>query len=267
MKKIGSALALGVLLLGLASAGMAMNGQPSREEALRQVQVVERLKGSLIAESTPAGRVALLKRTLEGESSVAIRRSILDAATRVPGLELDAFLFDVLAGDTDAGIRSQAATALGRLGSENGLPVLARTAAADPTTDMWHGCRRSRSSARRAATFAIAELAARFPGLAGRAADSLRALRPAADPGDTERLADARIQALYRITRDEALLQQFYERLQSPNAGVRVEGLVAFRFLGLKTAPAELLAALNDDDPEVRSWAILVVGEITNQAE
>jgi HEAT repeat protein len=106
------------------------------------------------------------------------------------------------------------------------------------------------------------------PNISTRSWGRLRALRPAAaGPEDSERLADVRVQALYRSTRDEALLKPFYQRLRSRNAGVRVEGVVAFRFLGLKTAPAELVGALKDGDPEVRSWAILVVGEITNQTK
>ena len=62
------------------------------------------------------------------------------------------------------------ATALGHWGSDKCLPSLAECAANDRTTDMEIGCILGRSSARRAATFAIAELAARHPKIAAEAA-------------------------------------------------------------------------------------------------
>jgi hypothetical protein len=100
-----------------------------------------------------------------------------------------------------------------------------------------------------------------LPKWADDAVAQLRALKPAADPKE-EQLADARAQALYQVTRDEKLLKPFFERLRSRDAKVRVDGVVAFRFLKLKSAPRELVAALKDDDDEVRSWAALVVKEI-----
>src|SRR5204863_545708 len=118
------------------------------------------------------------------------------------------------------------------------------------------------SSARRAATFSIAELAARFPKLADDAAAKLKDLPVAHDPKDREGLADARGQALYQITRDESLLMPFYERLKSKDANERVNGVVAFQYFKLKAAPAEIIATLNDDSPDVRSWSALVLGRI-----
>ena len=64
------------------------------------------------------------------------------------------------------------------------------------------------------------------------------------------------------MTGDAKLLQPFYDRLRSPEARVRVNGVVAFRFLKLKAAPPELVAAQKDEDREVRSWADLIVKEI-----
>src|SRR5438094_904331 len=78
------------------------------------------------------------------------------------------------------------------------------------------------------------------------AAAALRALRVADDGKDNEGLADARVQALYQITRDNALLKPFYERLKSKDARERERGVIAFRFLKLKGAPAELVNALKD---------------------
>jgi HEAT repeat protein len=117
-----------------------------------------------------------------------------------------------------------------------------------------------RSSARRAATFAVAELATRHRKIADDAAAKLRALSPVAK--DNESLADARLQALFQITHDDELLKPFFERLKSKDGKERVNGVVAFRFLNLKTAPPEVVAALDDASPDVTSWAALVLGEI-----
>lgn len=262
--KAGSTRALGALLLGLTAAGLATAGPPTGQEAERQSEVVGRMKKEVAAEGTTAGKLAVLARLMKDEPTVAVRQVALEAATQFPGPELDRFLTDALTGDADAGIRSRAATALGRLGSEGCLPALARAAGADKTTDIQVGCLRGRSSARRAATFAIADLAIRHPKLADDAAAKLRALKPVADPKDGEQLADARTQALYQITRDETLVKPFYDRLRSPDAKVRTSGVVAFRFLKLKAVPPELVAAQKDGDDEVRSWAALVAEEIKN---
>jgi HEAT repeat protein len=168
----------------------------------------------------------------------------------------------VLASDSDAGVRSKAAEVLGRQGSEKCLRALAEAAGTDKTTDILRGCILGKSSARRTAMFAIADLVGRFPKLADQAATELRGLRAVEDPTDSESLADARRQSLYRVTGDKALLTPFYERLRSEDAKIRRDGVVAFQFCGLKIAPAEVTAAMADADPEVRSWAALVLGEI-----
>jgi HEAT repeat protein len=237
-------------------------GPLTAEEAQRRKGVTDGLKKALAAEATVTGKLAVVAKVMKDEPSPDVRRTILDAALANPGPELDKFLTDVLTGDADAGVRSLAATSLGRHGSADGLAALAKAAATDRTTDIRVGDIGGQSSARRAATFAIAELAARHPKVAEDAAKQLRALEPAAVPKDTEHLADARLQALYQVTGDAKLIQPFYDRLRSPDAKVRVDGVVAFRFLKLKAAPPELVAAQKDEDKEVRSWANLVVNEI-----
>jgi HEAT repeat protein len=124
------------------------------------------------------------------------------------------------------------------------------------------GDNRRTFTTRRAAIFAIAELAGRFPRIADNAAAELRALPAAADARDNESLGDARGQALYQITHDAALLKPFYDRLQSDDANERVRGIVAFRSLKMKEAPPEIVEALKDVSPEVRNWTALVLGEI-----
>jgi len=260
MKK-RTAFVTGALLLGMAFTSLVAAGPPTREEAERQARVVEQLNKSLAAEATAPGKLTILTRLMAREPSEAVRRVALQAGAKLPDPELDTFFTGVLAGDADAGVRSEAAKSLGRLGSEKCLPALAAAAATDRTTAILLGDIGGQSSARRSATFAIAELAARFPKLADDAAAKLRALEPAAEPKG-EQLADARLQALYQVTGDATLLKPFYERLKSPDARTRVDGVVAFRFLKLKAVPAEVTAALKDADAEVRSWAELVAKEI-----
>jgi HEAT repeat protein len=120
----------------------------------------------------------------------------------------------------------------------------------------------SSSSARRSATFAIAQLAERNPKIAAKAAAALRELPDKHDPKDNESLADARLQALYQVTQEESLLKPFYERMKSTDARARRDGVNAFQFLKLKAAPPEVIAALTDADAHVRSNAALVLGRI-----
>jgi HEAT repeat protein len=255
-------LAAAGLLLGTVAAGLSAAGPVSAEEGRRQTQVLEQLKKALGAETTDAGKFTQIARVMKDERDVNLRRRILETATHIPGPDLERFLTDLLATEQDAGLRSQAATTLGLLGSEKCLATLARVAAKDPTTTVLIGDIGGRSSARRAATFALAELAARFPKVADDAVAQLRALPAADDAKDNEGLADARLQSLYQITRDDALLKPFYERLKSGDAKERERGVVAFRFLKLKAAPAELVNTLKDGSADVRSWAALVLGEV-----
>ena len=255
-------IAAGFLLLGIALTGRSLAGPVTREEGERQALVLEQLTKSVADEKTEEGRFVLITRMMTGEDAVMVRRKVLEVATGFPGPKLDEFLARALAMDEDAGVRSEAATALGKFGSEKQLGSLADAAKNDRTTDLLIGDVGGKSSARRAATFAIAELAARFPKLADEAAAKLRGLPVKDDPKDHEGLADARVQALYQITRDESLLKPFYERLKSKETEVRVNGVVAFQFLEIKVAPAELVTALKDDSPDVRSWSALVLGRI-----
>jgi HEAT repeat protein len=250
------------LLLGSATANLSSAGPISAEEARRQTQVLEQLRKALDAETSDAGKFTRIARVMKDERDVNLRRRILDVAAHIPGAELEQFLTDLLATEEDAGLRSEAATTLGLVGSEKCLPTLARVAGNDRTTAIVIGDVGGQSSARRAATFALAELAARFPKVADDAVARLRALPVVDDAKDNEGLADARAQALYQITRDNALLKLFYERLKSSDAKERERGVIAFRFLKLKAAPAELVNTLKDASADVRSWSALVLGEV-----
>ncbi len=251
---------LAVASLLLASVALAGPVNISPEEHDRQARVLEQLKKAVVAETGDAAKLAIIARMMKEEKAVDLRGQALELATQTPGADLDAFLTALLDNEPDAGLRGRAATALGHLGSEKCLAALAECAANDRTTDVEIGCMMGRSSARRAATFAVAELAARHQKIADEAAAKLRALSPVAK--DNEGLADARVQALYQITHDDDLLKPFFERLKSKDGEERVNGIVAFRFLALKKAPPEVVAALDDASPDVASWAALVLGEI-----
>jgi HEAT repeat protein len=260
--KNGSTLAAAALLLGIAVTDLAPAGPITGEESQRQARVLEQLTKALAAETTDAARFTHIARVMSNERDVDLRRRVLETAMKIPGLDLEKFLTDLLTSEEDAGLRSQAATTLGLVGSEKCLNTLAQVAWDDHTTRVQIGDLVGQSSARRAATFAIAELAGRFPKLADDAARKLRALPVVDDVKDNEGLADARVQALYQITRDAALLKPFYERLKSSDAKERERGVIAFRFLKLKAAPAELVNTLKDSSPDVRSWSALVLGEV-----
>jgi HEAT repeat protein len=255
-------LAVAALFLGIATANLSPAGPITREEAQRQAQVMEQLKKTLAAATTDAAKFTHLARVMKDERNVDLRRRILDIATQIRGPDLETFLTNLLTKEEDAGLRSKAATTLGLIGSEKCLTTLAQLARSDRTTRMQIGDIVGQSSARRAATFAIAELVARFPRLADEAAGKLRALPVVEDVKDNESLADARAQALYQITRDKALLKPFYERLKSKDARQRERGVVAFQFLKLKEAPKEVVNALKDTNSGVRSWSALVLGRI-----
>jgi HEAT repeat protein len=252
------------LALFVLAAGRIGAGPPLREEGERRGKLVEDLKAALAVEATAADKAAALRRAYKAEPSPDVRRVVFEYVPTPPDAAIDRFLADVLTGDADAGIRSLAAKALGTHGTDRCLPALAKAAADDVETEVRVGCIAGKGTARRAATFAIAQLAARHPQLANQAAAALRALTPPADGKDAESLADARAQALYQVTRDEKLLAPFLERLRSKDAKVRESGAVAFQFFKLKVAPPELVNALGDADGGVRSWAAVALGEIAD---
>jgi HEAT repeat protein len=245
-------------------AGPLWGGPPSREEGERREKLTADLKAALAAEATAAGKAGALSRAYKAEPSPDVRRVVFEYIPKQPDAAIDRFVIDVLTGDADAGIRSLAAKALGTSGTDQCLPALVLAAATDKVSELRMGCIGGQGMARRAATFAIAELAARHPKLADKAAAALRALTLPDDPKDAESLADARAQALYQVTGDEKLLAPFHERLRSTDVKVRVSGVVAFRFFKLKVAPPDLVTALSDTDAGVRSWTALVLGEIAD---
>jgi len=248
-----------VSFLNIVACNCTLAGPVTGEETARQVQVIEQLKKAVATQNSDAVKFTHISQAMKDEPDPDVRRRVLAIAAQIPGGDLEAFLKALMTSETDAGIRIQAVTLLGQKGSEKCLATLADVAANDRTTMMRMGDIATETNARRAATFAIAELATRFPKLTDDAVKKLRNL-PAGKANEPP--GDERIQAIYQITHDEALLKPFYDRLKSKDAKERENGVVAFRFLKLKQAPAQLVAAMKDSEPDVRSWCALVLGEI-----
>ncbi len=162
-----------LFLLSALLAPVAFAGPPSREQVEHQDRALQRLNTTLATAGTDADRFVAISRALADESDVETRRRIASVAAAIPGPEREAFLISRLTADEDAGLRSQAATELGGTGSVASLPALARAAASDRTSRLEIGCIVGESSARRAATFAIAKLAERIPTMAGDATAAL----------------------------------------------------------------------------------------------
>ena len=128
-------------------------------------------------------------------------------------------------------------------------------------TEMEVGCMIGRGSARRAATFALADLAQRFPKSSDAVAAELRKLAPA-DEQDRHAVQAA----LYRVTRDPAVLALVVRQLDDPQPARRRDAVVQLRFFGLKKAPPALIKRTEDADAEVQSWAALTLGEVGDDA-
>lgn len=251
-----------LLLSLLLVAAPSFGKPPSREIVERYNQTIKELKEAIAGETSEAAKIALIKDSLAGEQDVNMRRLLIQLVEMAKGPALEELLTEIVTKEEDAVLRSHAATLLGRNGSEKSLAVLAKVASSDRTTRASIGDIGIATSARGPAMFALAELVERYPKLAKQAAAELRKLPEKVDPPDSESLADARRQALFQVTRDEALLKPFFERLKSKNTAERENGIIAFQYLKLKTAPPEVVAALADDETGVRSWAALVLGAI-----
>jgi HEAT repeat protein len=234
----------------------------SGKEAERQKVVLEQLKKYLNEEKKVAAKFTLIEKIMKQEENTDLRRKMLEMATNIPGEEIEPFLQSLLVSEKDARIRSQIATLLGQRGSAKSLSSLLDCAAKDKTTEYQIGDIAGRGNARRSGIFAIAELAIRHRQIAGEATAKLRELKLDPEEKETDQLTDARIQALFQITRDKVLLKPFYERLQSREAKERESGVIAFRFLKLQVAPKELTETLKDSSTGVRQWTALVLGEI-----
>jgi HEAT repeat protein len=241
-------------------------GEPSSAvDVQNQRQRLAALEQAIAIADSPSAKLAHCTDTLRDAPDADFRGKVLAIASKIAAPELEAFLIRTARTDPDAMIRGRAAAGLGQQGSKDCLGVLAELAASDKPTTFQVGCIQSTGTSRRQATFALAELACRVPDVAPRVAAILRDLKTPPEP-DPERLADARIQALYQVTKDDSLIKPFLDRLRADDPEQRISGVVAFRFLKLRQAPHELVRLLDDPSPKVTSWVALVLGGIGNPA-
>ena len=250
-----------VILVALSTCTWVQAKPPSPDTIQDQRRTLNALEQAIAAAGRPSEKLARCADALRDATDADFRGSILEIASKIAAPELEAFLIPIARTDPDAMVRGRAAAFLGQRGSRDCLVVLAELAASDKPTAFQVGCIRSTGTTRRQATFALAELAGRFPDVSSRVATILRDLKTPPEP-DTEHLADARIQALYQVTRDESLIKPFLDRLRADDAEQRISGVVAFRFLKLRQSPHELVRLLDDPSPKVTSWVALVLGEI-----
>jgi HEAT repeat protein len=108
-----------LLVLALAwLPAVVVAGPLSREEAERQSRVLAQLKTSLAEAAEDADKLAVIADVMSAERDANFRRRVLEIAAPIPGPAREAFLMSLLTTDEDAGLRSQAATLLGQVGSE-----------------------------------------------------------------------------------------------------------------------------------------------------
>ncbi|HVV99220.1 MAG TPA: HEAT repeat domain-containing protein [Planctomycetaceae bacterium] len=254
-----------LMMVFVCSASVASAGPPSREVYERHREDLAQAKRMLTGAGTDAEKFQRLAEMVREERVSDYRRALLSLGTLLPGKGLESFLAGQLRSDGDWTVRAEAATLLGKFGAESAVAPLAEAAAADKITLGMRGDVGGDGTARRSAIFALAELGRRLPGAAKPAISELRKL-PAANDADkrlfNEGLGDARMQALFQLTRERELLGPFFERLKSDDVETRVSGVVAFQYFDLSQAPEQLVKLAQDPSAEVRSWVMLVLGRI-----
>ena len=258
-------IAFSVIFLLACGVSLGLAKPSSREVYQRHRVNVARMKQVMTGPDADDTKFQRLAEAIRREPDADYRRDLLALAAAHPGAAQESFLIDMLRSDGDWTVRSEAATLLGRFGSEAAIVPLAKTAAVDKVTMGMRGCIGGEGTARRDSIFALAELGRRLPAAAKTITEEVSKLPNANDSADGLRhdlLGDAQRQALFQLTQDPALLKPFFEQLKSKDAKTREDGVVAFQFLNLSSAPAELVALAKDPSPEVRSWVVLVLGKI-----
>lgn len=232
------------------------------QEAKQRIEgEVESIRSAVEKENTASGKHSALRAAYAKSESPYVKEGVLSMAIDLAGPELEPLLINVVQSEPDVRLRIMAVDALAEHGSPTAEQPLLDCAENDPEGLAGWDCIRRRMTARRNAYLALSEIGLRHPAARESIAQSVAAL-----PVTGEGLKDAKIQALYVLTQDTSLLEPFFERLQSDDPDIRQRGVVAFRFLKLTEAPAELAELLDDPNRKVRSWVALVLGEIGDPA-
>ncbi len=250
------ATALAAVLFALSSAKLVAQLMSTETWARIQAEIAA-VKSSLASHRTASDKIHFLSSALDRSSSVHVGEKILELAEQVGGPDLETLLIRVVQGSAEVRLRVIAVQKLVQYGTPSCIQPLLKCAEKDPTGPYQIDCMRSHRNARRDAYFALAEIGLRLKEERKRIADAIQEL-----PVTSEDLNDPKIQTLYILTGNADLLRPFYSRLVSPDPKTRKRGVVAFRFLKLRTAPEELTALIHDKSKEVRSWVALVLGEI-----
>lgn len=230
---------------------------PSAEVTARRKAEVEQIQKSLEKYATSSEKIQHLEKELARNKDTYVREKIVDLAATVGGDELEPMLIRLVQDDPQVRVCIAAVKKLAQHGSALSIPVLLDCARQNPTGRFQRDPMVSAWIAPRNAYFALAEIGLRVPKERQRIAAAVRKL-----PVVHDQLADVKIQTLYMLTENENLLAPFFERLDSPDPEIRQDGVVAFRFLKLRSAPKELTVLIHDDSEKVRRWVALVLGEI-----
>ena len=178
-----------IAVVVLMACACALGEPPSAVDVQNQRRRLATLEQAVATADSSSAKLAHCTDALRDASDADFRGKVLAIASKIAAPELEAFLVRVARTDPDAMIRGRAAAVLGQQGSKDCLGALAELAASDKPTTFQVGCLQSTGTTRRQATFALAELASRFPDVAPRVAAILHHLKTPPEP-DPERLAD-----------------------------------------------------------------------------
>lgn len=232
--------------------------RPMSAEVRARIQAeVDSVRESLKQHEGASEKMRFLRLTYQKTDSPYVKREVLEIVAGLDTPELEPFLIRVVQKDSDVRLRMIAVGKLAKHGTATAVEPLLNCAENDPVGQAGWDCIRYRTTARRKAYFALAEIGLRHPAARESVAKAVAKLRVTADE-----LNDPKAQALYILTRDKDLVKPFFERLKDSDPKTRVRGVVAFRFLKLTRAPAELVELTDDPSRDVRSWVALVLGEI-----
>jgi len=247
-----------LLVCTLATAAHARPPVPP-EQYERMTAEIESIREQVDGRADKAAKHELLKRAFAEARGSRVRVACLTMAAEVGADRLESLLLDATS-NHDVMARLKAVNLLGSHGSPAAIDRLLEITA---TPGMIDRSRRlpSTSVVQRAAYFALAEIGLRHEDAKAQLVGKLKAQEVI-----NAVLEDPKTQSLYILTRDERLIEPFFERLKSEDPHTRQRGVTAFRLLKLTEAPAPLVAMMDDPSADVRSWAALTLGEIGDPA-
>ena len=208
-------------------------------------------------QDTPSEKHAVLTGAFAKSDSPHVKMRILEMAKVVEAPELEPFLLSILQNKTDVRDRILAVMTLAEHGSTAAIEPLLDCAENDPEGVAGAGCMRCRTTARRDAYLALAEIGLRHPAERNRIAAAVAAL-----PITTDDVHDPKAQTLYILTQDQRHLKLFLDRLQDEDPETRALGVRALRPFKLSHAPEQLVATLADSNPDVQARAARLLGII-----